>query len=236
VENQYRETRKQRQGVDSNLRAGSIPVPPLLPPSPVLLYPFSLFSSDPPPLNPLTGFLSLSLSLSLSLFLQLSHILFVFSRHRLDSVHPQRPISVYPTIIFHTLISICEGGRSFLASSHAIVHRPSSAPDICPRFADRQRLDRDCHSIHRGTTPLELEGHCANFPHRREWVCGSGKRGCEGTLGNWVISGRRRWRKHCGIACTRRAALYLVAQTAHARAAIHHPPLIHHIRCPIRQR
>jgi len=36
VENQYRETRKQRQGVDSNLRAGSIPVPPLLPPSPVL--------------------------------------------------------------------------------------------------------------------------------------------------------------------------------------------------------
>lgn len=85
LENQYRETRKQRQGVDSNLRAGSIPVPPLLAVL-SLCIPSSLY-----PINPLASpsflfsvFLSLSVSLFLYLFLAptntVSFALFIFTQ------------------------------------------------------------------------------------------------------------------------------------------------------------
>lgn len=87
VENQYRETRKQRQGVDSNLCAGSIPVP-----LPLLAVPFShcvslllcipltlsQFLSFSPSISPLSPFLFLSFSLVNSV----PRALFVFTCYR----------------------------------------------------------------------------------------------------------------------------------------------------------
>jgi len=124
--------------------------------------------------------------------------------------------------MFHTLISICEGGRGFLAPSRAIVHRPPSVPDICPRLMIGSVLTAIA-IIHRGTTPLEAEGHCANFPPPSGVGIRVGAGGGD-AKGLWEIGWSPEGDAEENTAASRvrvEQRRYLIAQTAHARACIY---------------